>query len=298
MTMEFTKAERKRGKLRLALQSPSGGGKTYSALLIAKGIGGKVGMIDTEKGSGSLYADLCDYVVLELTAPFSPERYIEAIQTAEKVGIEVLIIDSLSHEWTGQGGILEIHDNATQLDSKKNSFTAWKKVTPRHNALIEKMLQSSCHIIATMRSKQGYIVSEDDTGKQKIKKAGLEPIQRADLEFEFTTIFELSQDHYANIIKDRSSLFDGKVFVPTENTGKVLIEWLNTGKVVEPKPQSEVEKPKPAKDDWTEVWVYGRKKQAYADWAGLGPILGVRTPAEWKQGPVKALEVVKKLYPE
>ncbi|MGY8832331.1 MAG: AAA family ATPase, partial [Pseudomonadales bacterium] len=84
----FKKAERKQAKLRLALAGPSGAGKTYSALLIAKGIGGKIAVLDTEKGSASLYSDLVDFDVVDLTAPFTPERYIEVIAAAEAAGYD------------------------------------------------------------------------------------------------------------------------------------------------------------------------------------------------------------------
>ncbi|RLA96197.1 MAG: AAA family ATPase [Deltaproteobacteria bacterium] len=224
----FRKAQRKKAKLRLGLAGPAGSGKTYSALLIAFGLGGKVAMLDTEHGSGELYANLGDYDVATLSPPFSPDRYVKIIREAEKEGYNVLIIDSISHAWAGEGGILEMHDKYAK--TKGNSFTAWREVTPTHNALVEAMLQSEMHIIATMRSKQEYIMTTDDKGKTAIKKVGMAPIQRDGMEYEFTLFLELSLEHYAMATKDRTSLFDGRPpFVITVETGKTLLEWLEEG---------------------------------------------------------------------
>lgn len=235
--MEFKKAERKQAKLRLALNSMSGGGKTYSALLIAKGLGGKIAMIDTEHGSGSLYAnnpDMPEYDVLEIDAPYTPRRYKEAIDTAEKANYNIIIIDSLSHAWSSEGGILDMHEKARLGQKTQNSWTAWREVTPEHNKLVDSILQSSCHIIATMRTKQEYAqVSEN--GKTEVKKLGLAPIQREGMDYEFTVVFDLSQEHIASASKDRTSLFDKDHFKPSEETGKKLLEWLNQGIVATPK---------------------------------------------------------------
>jgi len=223
----FRKAERKKVKLRLGLTGPAGSGKTYSALLIAKGIGGKVALIDTEHGSGELYADMMEYDVAPLSPPFTPQRYIELIGHAGEAGYTTLIIDSLSHAWSGEGGILDMHDKASS--ATRNSFSAWREVTPHHNALVEAILQSPLHVIATMRTKTGYEVTQEN-GKTKIVKLGLQPIQREGMEYEFTVVFDLSIDnHVATAAKDRTSLFDGQHFVPSIETGKALVEWLESG---------------------------------------------------------------------
>lgn len=225
----FKKAKREQSRLRLALIGASGSGKTYSALLIAKGLGGSIAMIDTERGSGNLYSDLVDYDICELEPPFSPERYIQGIQEAEKAGYEIIIIDSLSHAWAGQGGILEYVDKATQ--SLKNNFAAWREASPKHNNLVDALIQSKAHIIGTMRSKTAWDVQKDDrTGKTKPVKIGLAPVQREGLEYEFTCVLELSVDgHIASASKDRTSLFDNQYFVPGVETGKALREWLSGG---------------------------------------------------------------------
>lgn len=152
----FKKAERKQARLRLALTGPSGAGKTYSALLIAKGLGGKIAVIDTEHGSASLYSDLADFDVCELEAPYHPDKFIAAIHEAEKFGYDTLIIDSISHEWNGKGGILEMVDNAASTSKSKNSYTAWNGVSQKHQKFIETILASPMNIIVTMRSKTAY----------------------------------------------------------------------------------------------------------------------------------------------
>jgi len=223
----FRKAERKKAKLRLGILGPAGSGKTYSALLIAQGLGGRVALLDTEHGSGELYSQMMDYDVATLTPPFTPQRYIEIIHEAEKAGYNTLIIDSLSHAWSGEGGVLDMHDKASS--ATRNSFTAWREVTPHHNALVDAILRSPIHIIATMRTKTAYEVTTEN-GKTKVAKVGLAPVQREGMEYEFTVVFDLSLDgHVATATKDRTSLFDGRHFVPNLETGKELLEWLESG---------------------------------------------------------------------
>lgn len=229
MTM-FRKAERKQAKLRLAICAPSGAGKTYGALMLAKGLGDKVALLDTENGSGDLYADLYSYDVCPISAPYSPEKYIDVIKGAEKAGYEVLIIDSLTHAWAGEGGILDMHTDASKNSQNKgNSYTAWRDVTPQHNALVNAMLQSKMHIIVTMRSKVSHEI-QDDNGKKKVIKLGLAPIQREGMDYEFTVVMDVAIDsHIACTSKDRTRLFDGKNFKITEETGTKLLGWLNDG---------------------------------------------------------------------
>ena len=221
----FKKAERKQAKLRLALAAPSGAGKTYSALLIAKGLGGKIAVLDTESGSASLYADLVDFDVVELCAPFTPERYIEVIAAAEKAGYDTLIIDSYSHEWTGSGGCLEANEQLAHSKFKGNTWAAWNETTPRHRKLTNKILGSSMHIICTMRSKTETVQGE---GK-KILKLGMKSEQRDGTDYEFTVVLDLTHDgHTATASKDRTKLFDQPELI-SEDTGKRLLNWLNSG---------------------------------------------------------------------
>lgn len=214
----------------MALQGPSGSGKTFSALLIAFGLCGdwnKIAVIDTENNSSDLYADLGGYNTLSLTLPFSPEKYIQAIRLCEDSGMEVIIIDSATHEWDGIGGILDIHSNMTG-----NSFTNWGKLTPRHNAFVQTMLQSPAHIITTIRSKQDYVLNEKN-GKMVPEKVGLKAVQRDGLDYEFTIVLDLDNKHHATASKDRTNLFISKPeFSVTVETGKLIRDWCQMGEDV------------------------------------------------------------------
>lgn len=223
----FRKAQKSLSKARICLAGPAGSGKTYSALLLASGLGSKIAMLDTEHGSGDLYSDAFDYDIMQLSPPFECQKYLDAIKEAEKLNYDVIIVDSLSHAWAGEGGLLDLHTKISN-SSKENSYTAWRQVTPLHNALIEALLQSRCHIIATTRAKMDYSVEKDANGRTTIKIVGLQPVFRDGIEFEFTTFFDLSQDHTAAVTKDRTALFDGKCFKIARNTGERIREWLNS----------------------------------------------------------------------
>lgn len=228
--MQFTKATRKKAKLRLALSGPSGSGKTYSALLLAKGIGARTAVIDTERDSASLYSDIMEFDSLNLSAPYSPERYIQAIRAAEQAGYETLVIDSLSHEWSGVGGCLELVDEIAKAKFRGNSWSAWNEVTPRHRALLDAILQSPMHIIATTRAKTETAQTEEN-GRKKVVKLGMKAEQRDGLEYEFTIALDLVHDgNYATASKDRTGLFSRRDPQPvTEDTGRELLTWLDSG---------------------------------------------------------------------
>jgi hypothetical protein len=226
--MQLKQSEKKQVKLRLGLSGASGFGKTTSALLIAYGMTGdwsKIAVIDTENSSASLYSDLGDFNVLDLSAPYSPERYIQAIELCEKSNISVIIIDSASHEWNGSGGCLDIHE---KLGGR---FQDWANVTPRHQAFIDKILQSQCHIITTTRRKMDYSLDVGSNGKTQVVKHGTKEITRDGFEYELTVNFELiNENHLAKVSKDRTSLFANKPeFVITVETGKKILEWCNSG---------------------------------------------------------------------
>ena len=240
--MQFTKATRKKARLRLALTGPSGSGKTMAALMIAKGLGGRVAVLDTEHGSASLYAEPMtlpngmkftppDFDALELAAPYSPERYIEAIKSAEAAGYDVLIIDSMTHEWSGSGGCLEINDTVAAAKFRGNSWSAWNETTPRHRAFVDAMLQSRMHIIGTGRSKTETAQTEGTNGRKQVVKLGMKTEQRDGIEYEFTVVLDLIHSgHYANASKDRTGLFAGGEPSPvTEETGARLLAWLESG---------------------------------------------------------------------
>ncbi len=227
--MQLQQASRKKAKIKLGLQSPSGGGKTMSALLIAYGLCGnwnKIAVIDTENNSADLYAHLGEYKTLSLEPPYTPERYMEGIDICLEAGMEVIVVDSTSHEWDN---LLDYHSSLVG-----NSFTNWAKVTPRHEAFVNKILQSNAHFICTIRSKQEYVLSEKN-GKQVPEKVGMKGVQRDNLEYEFTCLLELDMHHRAKASKDRTGLFTGKPeFVITADTGRAIAEWCNHG--TEPAP--------------------------------------------------------------
>lgn len=227
--MKFTKAKRSKCKIKVSIAGASGSGKTYSALCVAKGMVGnlnKVAVIDTENGSSHLYSHLGDFSVLTIGAPYSPEAYIMAINEAIKNGYECIIIDSLSHEWQGPGGIIDIHG---QMEG--NSFTNWSKVTPRHNALIQKIVNAPVHVIATLRSKTEYIMQQKN-GKSIPEKMGLKSVQRDDCEYEFTVAFELNKYHVAAVSKDRTGLFQQEPeLVLSEDLGKRITDWCEIDEV-------------------------------------------------------------------
>lgn len=220
--MPFTKAKRTNAKLRLAITGSAGSGKTFGALLIALGMEGKIAVIDTENGSADLYAHLGDYDTCQLTPPFDPRRYINLIHEAENEGYNVIIIDSLSHAWAGEGGCLDIQAKIAATKYRGNTYAAWRDVTPLHNALVQAVLASPCHIIATMRSKTDYA---NDNGKPV--KVGLAPVQREGLDYEFTSVLDISQNHLATVSKDRTGLFRDTPFRITPQIGERLLDWLN-----------------------------------------------------------------------
>lgn len=227
--MELRTAQRQKSKIKIGLQGPSGSGKTYSALLLAFGLCGswsKIAVIDTENHSADLYAHLGEYNVIDLTAPFTPEKYMDAITLCEKGAMEVIIVDSVSHEWEN---LLEYHSSMAG-----NSFTNWAKVTPRHNLFVQKVLQVPIHVIATMRIKQDYVLNEKN-GKMVPEKVGLKSVQRDGLEYEFTLVFDLDMRNNATASKDRTNLFFNKpAFKLSIETGKIIQDWCNTSSELKP----------------------------------------------------------------
>lgn len=230
--MKLQQAQRHQVKLRIGLSGASGFGKTYSALLLANGIANdwtKIAIIDTENNSASLYSDLGNFNTISLSEPYSPERYIKAIKICEEANMEVIICDSITHEWQGTGGCLHIHE---QLGGR---FQDWAKVSPRHQAFIDAILQSKAHIITTVRSKIDYSMDTSSSGKTKVVKHGLKSITREGFEYELTANFELiNENHMAKASKDRTGLFMNKPeFVINSSTGRKLMQWCNLGLSVE-----------------------------------------------------------------
>lgn len=230
--MNLHETKRSKARMRIALAGPSGSGKTYSALLLAFGLTGdwrKIAVIDTENQSADLYSELGQYYVLSLNEPYTPKRYGEAILLCESSGIECIIIDSITHEWNGKGGCLDMHEKITSAMRIPNSFQAWSAVTPEHQAFIDSILKSKCHVISTIRSKTEYVITERN-GKQVPVKVGMAPITRDGFEYEVTVSFDIDAEHNAFISKDRTNLFSGKPkFRITSETGRTISDWCNAG---------------------------------------------------------------------
>lgn len=227
MSLVLKKATRKQVKLRLNISAPSGAGKTYSALRMAKGLCGdwtKVAVIDTENGSASLYSDLGDFNVIDLAPPFTPEKYTQALNACVEAGMEVVIIDSTTHEWAC---LIEENELLAQARFRGNTWSAWSQTTPRHDKFINSILHSPVHVITCTRSKMETIMGDD----KKVKKVGMKDVQREGWEYELTISLNIDRDtHLASPSKDRTNLFEGKnPFLVTEETGKEIANWCNSG---------------------------------------------------------------------
>ncbi len=245
--MAFAPARKSKSKLRLALAGPPGSGKTAGALYIAKGLGGKIALLDTECGSASLYAidpddpnknpdGIVEFDVEEVSAPYTPEKFVALIKNAETAGYNVLIIDSATHEWNGSGGCLEINETTARAKYRGNTWSAWHDTDPRHRSFINAMLHSKMHIICTGRSKTETVQQEND-GRKSVVKLGMKTEQRNGFDFEFTFVFDIVHDgHYAVASKERTlrPLFGGEPHIITEETGKKILNWLENGVDVNP----------------------------------------------------------------
>jgi hypothetical protein len=229
--MTFQRATRTQKKLRMALHGPSGSGKTFTALEIARGLGEKIALIDTERGSAALYGDKFAFDTVELDY-FSVDTYINAINEAAEAGYDVLIIDSLSHAWNGLGGVLDAVNN-----TKGNTFSdGWGKVgTPQQNRLMDAILRCPCHVIATLRVKTDYEVERDDRGKVTPKKVGLAPVQRDGVEYEFDIVGSLNLENTLTIEKSRMIDLAGRIIPKPDRTlGGHILAWLNSGELPQP----------------------------------------------------------------
>lgn len=233
----FKKAERKQAKLRLGLTGPSGSGKTWAALVLARNIGKKIAVIDTENGSASLYTHLAEFDVIDMQKPYSPERFIEYIKAAEAGGYDCLIIDSITHEWSGPGGCIEINETLAASKYRGNTWSAWSETTPRHRKMLDTIVASPLHIIVTLRSKT-ETAQVDDGNRKKVVKLGMKTEQRDGFEYEMSVVLDLVHEgHFAVASKDRTGLFMDKDPQPvTDNTAQRLMAWLNSGAELKPEP--------------------------------------------------------------
>jgi hypothetical protein len=247
MKFMFKKAERQQVKVKIAVTGVSGSGKTYSSLLIGRGLvgkDGKIAVIDTENRSASLYANVTDFDVLNIEAPFTVEKYTQAINGAVEAGYDVVVIDSLSHAWK------QILADKEVMDARGgNSFANWGKMTPKHEAFLTALTHSKIHLIGTMRSKTEYVIEQKEGGKTAPRKVGTAPVQRDGMEYEFTVVFDISApSHIAEASKDRTGLFlttsDNKLFTPTIQTGEQIRAWLDSGTELRNEPAFEATEPK------------------------------------------------------
>lgn len=240
MDIVFEEVTRKKSKSRIAMMGTSGAGKTLSALYLAYGITGnwkKIALIDTEHERGRFYANRSDlntgtFLYAPMTAPYSPEKYIQYVKSAEKaVGSDgVIIIDSFSHCWNNEGGVLEIKEEIKSRNTGRNDFSIWNDVGKIQNNLINTILSVNCHTIVTLRTKMGYAMEVNEKGKTVPVKIGLEPVQRDNAEYEFDIVFQIDrQNHIASLSKDTTFL-DKWSGVITPELGTQLNEWLSEGK--------------------------------------------------------------------
>ncbi len=294
MSNVFSPATRKAVKLKIAIQGPSGSGKTLGALALAQGLasGGKIAVIDTENGSASLYADRYSFDTLDLRPPYTSARYLDAITAAAEAGYTVVVIDSLSHEWVGEGSILS-RKEGDDARPGANSYTNWAKYTKEHEGFKAGILAAPIHVIATMRAKQDYILETNEKGKQQPRKIGLAPIQREGMEYEFTTVWEVQMTHRATTSKDRTGLFgDEPVDLLSPALPKRLLEWLGSavmerGGAESPSHAGVASKGTPAPTlRITEEDVFPTRD---TPWPGSGPVQG-KTVREWAKNQLLAVD--------
>lgn len=251
--MELKIAKRQKIKVPIMMTGASGSGKTASSLILAFGIvermhpdlteeelWEKVALIDSEHERALLYADstigethIGQFLHLDLVAPFSVERYRQAFKICKEAGVEVVVIDSLSHAWSGPGGILEVVSNAG------GSMRDWNDVKPLEQEFLKLVTENDLYVIGTTRSKQGYDFQKNDVGKTEVIKVGLKPDQKDTLEYEFAISFRIDQNHVANATKDNSNMF-GEPFKITPETGHKIFDWSDKG--IDVKAQEKEEK--------------------------------------------------------
>ncbi len=275
----FAKAMRKKMKIKIGLIGPAGSGKSYTALRLARGLAGpdgRIALINTERNRGEIYATEFQYDILNLDTPFSPERFIQAIDTAIEQKYDVVVVDSASHEWIGSGGILDMNKRM-----QGNSFANWAKLTPRHDAFIEKLATTDVHMVVCMRGKDEYIVEEDDKGRQVPKKIGLGPQQRDGVEYEFHVAFNLDMQHVATPVKDSTHLFDGTYRILTEEDGTNLVQWASDG-MESPVPQ--------LKAEIQRILRKGKEKFNADQIEYLNKVLGSNTEGRLQEAVVRAKE--------
>ena len=248
--MQLTIGRAKREMLLLAMQikGPSGSGKTVGGLILAYGmmkqkypdlnehdLWGKIGVIDTEHRRSLVYVGMQkgpvrigEFIHGDLQAPYSVPRYLELALLMKQAGVEVIVVDSLSHAWIGEGGVVDVNNS----QSGKNSFTNWNDTNKEaYNPLVDFAIGNTTgvHMISTVRTEQSYEIGLDEVGKTKITKVGLKPIQRDEFEYEFQIVLDVDMEHQVTVQKDNSDIFDGHEGMVVPEQGAELYKWLETG---------------------------------------------------------------------
>lgn len=259
--MAIRQARKELKKLRIGLSGPSGSGKSYTGLrlgtAIVSSVGGRIVALDSENNSLSLYANKFPFDTFDEPWPdFSPATYVKRIREAERAGASVIIVDSLSHAWMGRGGALEMVDVETSRSKSGNSFTAWRKVTPEHNKLVDALIHCKAHVIATMRSKTDWVMQPGANGKLEPKKVGLQPVQREGLDYEFDFTADLDMENNLIVSKTRfSTLRRAVIHEPGEDLANMILEELRSGaheapeRAESPAPDAEAGRPEPERSD-------------------------------------------------
>lgn len=230
-TVQFNKATKKQAKLRLALEGPAGFGKTFTALTLGTLMGKRTAFVDTEAGSASKYAHLFDFDVIEIGPPFHPHRAVEAIEAAVEAGYDTVIVDSLSHFWQGEGGLLQIVDEVSRTKYRGDSHRAWKEGGEIEQDLINAILRSPIHVIGAMRTKRDYVRSTEENGKTKIRAAGTKTIQREEFDFEFDLVGRFEVPSVLTIMKTRVDTLPPETVIdkPGADLAATLLAWLELG---------------------------------------------------------------------
>lgn len=235
--LDIKPAERSGSRVVIGISGQSGSGKTYSALKLARGMvesPSEIGFLDTENGRGRLYSNILDgkFLHADLYAPFSPARYRQAIEEFQKAGVKVLVIDSGSHEWEGEGGCSDIADQPL-LNGKK--MADWKRAKAEHKKFMSALLQSNMHIIVCLRARN----KTDFSNPKDPMPLGLHPVCEKDFMFEMTVSMMMYDNgkvqDFAKLPEElrpiffesgRDSQHHGYI---GEAHGRGLIKWVESG---------------------------------------------------------------------
>ena len=229
MNFNFAPATKAQAKARIAFAGPSGSGKTYTSLVTATALGGRLAVIDTERGSAAKYADLFTFDTLTMHT-YDPRDLVKALASAGAAGYDVVVVDSLSHFWMGTGGMLEQVDQAAKRSGGGNTFAGWKEARPMERAMVDALLAYPGHVIVTMRTKTEYVVDENDRGKKVPRKIGTKPEQRDGIEYEFDIVGDLDLENTLIVAKSRCrALAKAVIREPDEEFGQRILAWLTDG---------------------------------------------------------------------